>query len=824
MRHRHISCILTLALLGSFLMPSNQRATAQTAPAPAKETTLPITGLKGRVLVRRDERGIPHIEAASEDDLYFAQGYVTARDRLWQMDLLRRTARGELSELFGQLTLEDDKRRRTYGFTRVAEASLATVSQPARAALEAYARGVNAYIASLDGSGEDRKLPVEFTLLQYQPRPWTPLDSLVLGKNFAEVLSTTWPVDLMRAMLADLPVEKRQLLLPSASPLDVIVVGSARAARKKAARFTPALPASEAARSALWRELAAVTESINRTRELFGHAAPGLDASNNWVVSGARTVTGKPLLANDPHLTPSAPSIWHMVHLAAPGLHVAGVTAPGLAGVIIGHNEHIAWGVTNLGPDVQDLYLEKFSADNRTYLTAAGPRAAEIRREEIKVRKNLTNPATEVVVHEVTVTRHGPVILERDGARYALRWTALDPSGNEMEAFYNLNRASDWKEFLAALKNYKGATQNFVYADTAGHIGYYGAGVIPIRRSGDGSVPYDGSTDAGEWTSYIPFEKLPHVYDPPSGMIVTANSRIVGRDYPYHLTHLWAAPFRSRRIHELLQATPKHTADSFRRIQGDTHSIGGQMFARGVAQAAGKIAPPTGDGERERQSNQFSDALAQFEKWDGHLNADSPVGPLLAEMFSAFRLRVLTHAIGPERTRQYSWDAQGLWIDQLLTERPTAWLPKEFDSYGELLLTCYRDAREALTKRLGADEAQWTWGRYTQARFPHPLAAVPFVGGQFVVTPFPQNGAGGRPGATVNVGSGVSMRLIADPSDWDQTQQGIALGESGDPKSAHWNDQLADWRAVTPRLLPFSKAAVNAAARQTLMLMPATAR
>ncbi|MBA3320875.1 MAG: penicillin acylase family protein, partial [Pyrinomonadaceae bacterium] len=286
MRHRHISCILTLALLGSFLMPSNQRATAQTAPAPAKETTLPITGLKGRVLVRRDERGIPHIEAASEDDLYFAQGYVTAQDRLWQMDLLRRTARGELSELFGQLTLEDDKRRRTYGFTRVAEASLATVSQPARAALEAYARGVNAYIASLDGSGEGQKLPVEFALLQYQPRPWTPLDSLVLGKNFAEVLSTTWPVDLMRAMLADLPVEKRQLLLPSASPLDVIVVGSARAARKKAARFTPALPASEAARSALWRELAAVTESINRTRELFGHAAPGLDASNNWVVSG----------------------------------------------------------------------------------------------------------------------------------------------------------------------------------------------------------------------------------------------------------------------------------------------------------------------------------------------------------------------------------------------------------------------------------------------------------------------------------------------------------------------------------------------------------
>jgi penicillin amidase len=545
----------------------------------------------------------------------------------------------------------------------------------------------------------------------------------------------------------------------------------------------------------------------------------GAAVSNNWVIGGRRTLSGKPLLANDPHLDASAPSIWYMVHLKAPGVNVAGVTAPGAPGVVIGHNEEIAWGMTNLGPDVQDLYVEKFDPRRPNfYATPSGPREAEVRREEIRVRKNLTGSAADVDVTplDVTVTRHGPVFLERGGARYALRWTALDPEAGEFEAFYKLNRARDWDEFRAALSGYRGPTQNFVYADARGHIGYYGAGMIPIRKTGDGSVPYDGSTDAGEWTGYIPFDELPHVFDPPSGIIVTANSRVTGRSYTHFLTHNWADPYRARRIYDLLKDKQRVTADDFRAVQGDVYSIGGAAFAREAA----KLLRLPGASPASLAPSEVAAAAAILEAWDGRVTPDSLAPPLVGQMRTAFARRVMAGAVGPESASRIVW-SNNIFFDRAVLERPAAWLPKEFKDYGELLRACLADARANLSQRLGADESQWTWGRNNPARFPHPLASVPFFGQPFVVPPFPQAGAGARVGATVNVGSNVSMRLIADPSDWDRTQQGIALGESGDPSSPHWSDQLADWRAVTPRAFPFSARAVAVATREVLELRPA---
>ncbi len=546
-----------------------------------------------------------------------------------------------------------------------------------------------------------------------------------------------------------------------------------------------------------------------------GCILPDRAASNNWVVSGRHTASGKPLLANDPHLPASAPSIWWLAHLSAPGVNVAGVTAPGAPGIIIGHNEHIAWGMTNLGPDVQDIYRETFAGDaaHPTYQTPQGPRPVEVRREEIKVRKSFTDAATDTVPLDVLVTRHGPVVLEQDGARYSLHWTALDPQASEFKAIYKLNRARNWDEFRTALGEWQGPTQNFVYADVQGHIGYYGAGLIPMRKSGDGSVPYDGKTDDGEWASFIPFDALPHLYDPPGGIIVTANQRIAGKSYPYFLTHDWAAPYRARRINDRLQAKQKLTADDFRSVQGDTYTVGGVWFARELVKLATPTARTAGDA-------QWSAALQALADWDGQVNADSRVAPLVAELRGAFRRRMLTAMLGAERARRFGW-ANGAYIEQLLVAQRADWLPSEFKSYAELLRACHTDARAALTKSLGADETQWTWGRYAQARFPHPLAIVPFIGQQFVVPPFPQNGSGAAAGSTVNVGASVSMRLIADPGDWDKTQQGIALGESGLPGTAHWSDQLADWRAVTPRVFPFSSQAVAAATKQTLTLQPA---
>ena len=793
---RHLS-LLFLALLCLF-----------SSTALAQQQSIQIEGITRRVTIRRDERGIPYVEAQNVEDLYFGHGYAAAQDRLWQMDLFRRTARGELAEVLGagpnNAAVDQDKLHRTYGFAQVAEAELANASPRARAMLEAYARGVNAYAASLD----PKAMPPEFQILQYSFRPWTPADSLVVVKIFFEALSDTWRLDLMRQALSVLPAEKRAELLPEISPIDVLVVGKDTQSRAKTAYVKPE-QLSPATLANLAHNQAIAAAALDR----IGFYTDALAASNNWVVSGKRTVSGKPLLANDPHLRPTAPSIWHMVHLSAPDVRVAGVGTAGIPGVIIGHNERVAWGFTNVGPDVQDLYIEKFNPDNpKQYQTPSGWQDAVIRREEIKVRKGIGSSEYDNVIHEVTVTRHGPIIFEGDGKRYALRWTALEPAKNNSESTQALNRVRNWKEFNEALESFSAPTQNIVYADVDGHIGYHAAGVVPIRKSGDGSVPYDGSTDAGEWTSYIPVSKLPSVYDPPSGIIVTANQRIAGTDYPYFLTHSWAQPYRARRILDLLNEKPKLSAEDFRRIQGDVYSIAGVSFTSEAVKLLRPKLTPADDKLRA--------TLDAFEKWDGRINAESMVAPIASQMRIIFRSKVLTAALGPELIRNYQWNNFDTTLDRVLKDQPAAWLPKEYASYADLMRASYDEAIANLTKNLGADQTKWSWGELAKARFPHPLSGAPLIGAQFTIAPFPQNGTGGLLGATPNVGSAVSMRLIADPSDWDKTQQGIALGESGSSKSPHWSDQLSDWRAVTPREFPFTPAAVAKATKQTVVLEP----
>ena len=415
-----------------------------------------------KATVQRDALGVPHISAASWQDAMFLQGYVTAQDRLWQMDALRRLAAGDLAEIIGPTLLTTDKESRSLRLRRVAEEHYRTMPVADRAVLAAYARGVNAFIEThLD------RLPLEFTLLKYDPRPWSAVDSILAGLQMFRNLTTTYRDEI-----------EKQELLAGGDPARVNFLFPSRSALRSAAR----LP-------------------------------------NAWAVSGAHTASGKPLLANDPHLEFAAPATWYQVHLQAPGLNVEGVSLPGVPAVIVGHNDRIAWGVTNLGFDVQDLYIEKLDRNTGRYLYQGQNMQAQLERETIPVKGG------KPVEFSQWVTRHGPVIAQDGDRTLALRWTAAEP-GSFQFPFLDLNRAANWQQFTAALARFPGPGQNFVYADVDGNIGYHATGRCPIRAGYDGSVPVDGSSGQYEWTGFIPFEELPSFYNPPRGLIVTASIRI----------------------------------------------------------------------------------------------------------------------------------------------------------------------------------------------------------------------------------------------------------------------------------------------------------
>lgn len=772
------------------------------------KSSLTLAGLQAEVTVRRDARSIPYIEAKNDADLMFVQGYETARDRLWQMDLLRRVARGETAEIFGRTTLEEDKRWRRFGFAAVAEESLQYLDPELKTALENYARGVNAYIASLDA----KQLPVEFQILQYKPRDWTPADTIVIGKILAEALSSTYAGDLTRESLKDFDPVKLADLNNKVTPYDVILFGKDVKAAKAVGGLTTEgtekgvsttdrrygsvgvnSKAKTTSKNSVGSVLSVVEKDIavrERSLSRVGLYAEELAASNNWVISGKRTADGKPILANDPHLLPAAPGIWYLSHLSTPTMRVSGVTFPGVPGIVLGHNEHIAWGATNVGPDVQDLYAETFN-EKGEHKTSAGWAATTVRREEIKVRANPLNPSTTTEILEVKVTGNGPVMIESAGKTYSLKWTALDPKNLDFNAFYSLNRSKNWDDFKKALGSYGGSMQNFVYADTKGNIGWYAAGKVPVRRKGDGSLPYDGATNDGDWVGFVPFSELPNLYNPPSGFIMTANQRIAGTDYKHQqITRDFAMPWRARRLFDLLSADSKATMDSTTAAMMDVQNIPLKMLAEDIVRLKG-----SSDWYLQRIAN-----------WDGRMTPESEEALIVNEIRMCAASRIATDnpkvSAGWIRERILHWAVR---------EDVKRWLPVEFSDYGELLRSCSDKIPGTFIARYGADAKSWTWGRNSAARFPHPLAVAPLIGGQFVTPNTPIAGSGQTP----NVASFVSMRHIASPGNWDATRHVIPLGQSGDPKSPHFKDQFESWRTGTPAVFPFSKEAVEKAAVST---------
>jgi len=760
------------------------------ASLPVLDGAIPMRGLSARVEVLRDARGVPHIRAQTVADALFTQGYVTAQDRLWQMDLSRRNAEGELSEIFGDRTLRLDIESRTLGLTRVAERALAEFTPDEHRLLDSYVRGVNAFIES----HRDR-LPLEFLMMRYQPRPWREIDSVAVTLNLATALSQTWETDLMREHIsAKLGRDLFSDLFPDHAALDVPVADVPFPSHQGPTTIGTKL-GNDASQDNLLGEAFFLTKMDS----------PGGVGSNNWVVNGSHTKSGKPLLANDPHLAHSIPSVWYMIHLKAPELNVTGVSLPGLPLVIIGHNEHIAWGMTNTGPDVQDLYIESFNfRDPNKYLHNGQWVDADVRKESIKVRNQRDYHFT------VMVTRHGPVI-SHDGDRdLALQWTLLIPHAVRLP-FLRINQASNWQDFTAALRDFNVPMQNYVYADVNGNIGYYAAGLVPIRKQGNGAVPALGSTDDYDWTGFIPFDDLPHSFNPPSGMIATANGRIVPDNYPYFVTARWEAPFRTARIFQLLREGGSFTASDMLRIQADILSLEDEWLAKQLLAAAGKQPPSSPDA-------QF--ALSVLKGWDGEARADSAATLVLEVTRRALLARILKAKLGDDLSG-YRWPMSTIFLQNVLDQNLTRWLPPSDTNFDMTLMKSLDEGVRQIPALVHSqDHTAWRWGDTIPLTFHHLLSGgLPFLGRWLDVGPFPQAGTG----TTVKQTTprvGPSMRMVVDFSDLDQSMQNITLGESGQVFSLYYRDQFSAWYGGQSFPMLFSDAAVEKGAVHKLVLEP----
>lgn len=786
-------------------------------PLPVLNGDVSIAGLKNPVTIDRDRWGRPWIRASSLQDAVTAQGFVMAQDRLWQMDLLRRAAAGDLSEIFGGVALKFDADTRTLGTMQAAERAAADASPEIRSLLEAYARGVNENI-----SQRGKKLPIEFVVLGYKPRPWTPADTYLISLYMYRTLTSTWQEKLNRQWITGKvgPDRARDLFVED-SPLDHYIWTAGSPASQPDLRSADP-PAGGAHASAnvppfapiVWEAARTLLAQFDeQTRETIG--------SNNFVVSGAHTATGKPLLANDTHLQLSVPALWYVIHLTAPNLNVAGFALPGAPLVIIGHNDRIAWGFTNSNVDVEDLYVETFDPSNPLLYHANGKLlSAAVRHETIHVRGKRD------VVVDVFVTRHGPIVYretpEAGGRVYAMRWTALEPGGLDF-GFPLLGEAQNWRDFIETTRHIAGPGQNTIYADVDGNIGFAIPARIPIRAKGHGALPVPGDTDDYEWKGYIPFEELPRVLNPSDGIIATANARTVGPGYKYYLTDRQAAPYRTARLYELLANRTGLTPADCNAIQNDVVSLPNRFLAGALIKAA-SATPPADPRAQE--------LIAKLQGWDARATADSVETSFVEFTRHALFRHLLAPYLRNEVTKYELWEPQSVYndvwwrdkvfLENVLRERPAAWLPKQFASYDDLLLASANDAVAELQRRSGSDDvAAWTWGRFHLLDMIHPLGRSGWLHTIFSIGPYPQSGTLDTVRA-MGVGHGPAMRFVADLSNFDQSLMEIPTGESGQYSSSHYRDQFPEWFAGRGIPAPFSGAAEARVRVHTLTLVPAS--
>ena len=760
-----------------------------------------LAGLSAPVIVRRDRHGVPHIDAATQDDLFIAQGYVTAQDRLWQMDASRRNANGELAEVMGPALIQHDKTERVLQIRLTAQRFYANLSADDRRRFDDYARGVNLFIAQCEQSNT---LPVEFRLLHYRPQAWTGADSISVGLSMVQTLDTHIATKLARARV----VAK---LNNPALEADLYPVGSWRdrpptGIRVDLSEPQPLPPPSKNSDDD--------DDDENTESRLLGQ--PDCDGcaagSNNWVIAGSHTASGKPLLSNDMHLTLREPDTWYMADLyssgshGTPGFHAAGVTLPGLPFVIAGHNEHVAWGFTALYGDTQDLYIEKLDGKGNYEGLDAQWHPLTVDHEVIHVRGGKD------VVLDVQSTAHGPLLnplLAASDPPTALKWTLYDPTLDTLP-IYEMNTASNWTEFSAALAQWCWPTQNVVYADDQGHIAYQAIGRIPLRPAGIADVPiHDG---AHEWQGYIPYDAMPNAFDPFSGFLATANARVTTDKSPYPLSGEWGNPYRIERIYKSLDGRDNLKPADMLVVQTDIYSEVDQEMGHRFAYAIDHTPGPEGNGDaRMRQ------AADLMRSWDGRLTIDSAAASVVTETRAALWPMILEPKLG-KLADDYHWGEATFAEEEIVMHAKPEWLPSGYKDWNALLTAAVRKGMR--DGRAPLDVAHWAYGRWHVVDIEHPFAAfLPLIARVAGTGPQPQSGDG----TTVKqVGRdfGPSQRFTMDWSNIDGSTENIVLGESSNPLSPYFRDQWNDWYNGTTFALPFTPAAVAAQTTHTLHLLP----
>ena len=761
---------------------------------PQTRGRLALPGLHQPVEVLRDADGVPHIFAADDEDAYTALGFVHAQDRLFQMDFQRRLGAGRLAEVVGAGALPIDKTMRTLGLYRLAEASFAHLSPPVRRAFDAYARGVNAFLETREGAW-----PPEYYLLRTEPEPWRPADSLVWGRLMGLTLSGNWRGEALRARLA-MRLTPQQL---GDWYADENFSG--------AVTLSPEIERTHAEDALMQRAFAALPDALR----------PRL-ASNVWVVDGRHTATGKPILANDPHLGFGAPGIWYLARITTPNLTLAGATVAGVPFHILGQNDRVAWGMTTTGADTQDLVIERVSAtDPGAYDTPDGPKKFETRQEVIHVRGG------DDVALSVRVTRHGPVISDvdtsaaaaaRDRQVIALAATLLRPDDHTPEALYGMNRAQRWGDFVGALERFETPMQNVFYADRDGTTAMMAPGLIPLRRTGNGFMPTPGWDDAAAWDGFIPFDELPRRVDPTNGVLVNANNRVVGDDYRHFISRDWDQPYRAQRIAELLAEAKGQTVARHQAIQLDI-----------VSPMTAELLPVM--LSHAEHAGRATEALRRLASWDGRMRRDTPE-PLI---FTAW-LRALDRALFADELGDLfapMWDLHPKLIARTLRTE-AAWCDDvrtpAVETCAQQVTRALAEALDELGQRFGNDLKNWRWGDVHAAHHDHPIFGriggldwladlrIPADGGNDTINRAAMRvGNPSDPYADIH---GPGYRAVYDLADPAASRFVITTGQSGNPLSRHYGDFLQRWRDGDSRPLTGTAAALTAAGADRLTLVP----